>query len=270
MLWFPFAKINLGLAVLNKRADGFHAIESLMHPIKLYDILEIIENPNKDQDELMLSGLPLEIPPEKNLVWKALKLLRKQYNFPALKIQLHKQIPSGAGLGGGSSDAAHTLLGINQLFKLNIDKNTLGKLASEIGSDCPFFLKQKTQYAKGRGELLKDFKLNLKPQKLVLIIPEFSISTQTAYGKIVAESPKISPEEVLKKPIEEWKHLLKNDFEKSTFDEFPILSDVKEMLYKKGAIYASLSGSGSALFGLFQEEIELKLYPKMKMYWLNL
>lgn len=270
MLYFPFAKINLGLSVLSKRTDGFHAIESLLYPIKLHDILEIIENPSNDQDELILSGLPLDVPPEKNLVWKALQLLRKQYDFPPLKIQLHKQIPSGAGLGGGSSDAAYTLLAINQLFKLNISQSTLEKLASEIGSDCPFFLKQKAQYAKGRGELLEDFELKPQPQKLVLVIPEFSISTQTAYGKIVAETPQISPEEALKKPIEEWKHLLKNDFEKTTFGEFPILSDVKDMLYKKGAVYASLSGSGSAMFGLFQEEVELELFPKMKMYWLNL
>lgn len=270
MLWFPFAKINLGLAVLNKRADRFYAIESLLHPLKLYDILEIIENPNEQQDELKLSGLPLYISPEENLVWKSLQLLRKQYDFPPLKIHLHKQIPYGAGLGGGSSDAAHTLLGINQLFKLNIDKNILEKLALEVGSDCPFFLKQKAQYAKGRGELLEDFDLKLRPQKLLLVIPEFSISTQTAYGKIVAETPQILPHEALKKPIKEWKHLLKNDFEKTTFSEFPILSDVKEMLYQKGAVYASLSGSGSAMVGLFQKEVELELLPKMKIYWINL
>ena len=270
MLYFPFAKINLGLSIVNKRTDGFHTIESLLHPIKLYDILEIIENQNSDQDELILSGLPLDVPPEKNIVWKTLILLRNYYDFPPLKIQLHKQIPSGSGLGGGSSDAAHTLLGINQLFKLNIDKDTLEKLALEVGSDCPFFLKQKEQYVRGRGELLENYELNPKPNKLLLVIPEFSISSQTAYRKIIAKPPQISPRKALQKPIEEWKHVLKNDFEKTTFDEFPVLSDIKEMLYQKGAVYASLSGSGSTLFGLFQEEVDLELYPKTKMYWLNL
>lgn len=266
MLLFPHAKINLGLAVLEKRSDGFHSIESVLYPIKIFDILEIVES---DKDELFLSGALLESKREDNLVWKALQLMRKFYTFPSLKIHLHKQIPSGAGLGGGSSDAAHTLLGLDQLFKLNITKSTLIGLASKIGSDCPFFLKQKAQYAKGRGELLEDFDLKLRPQKLLLIIPEFSISTQTAYGKIVAETPEISPQEALKKPIEEWKYLLKNDFEKTTFNEFPILYDVKEMLYQKGAIYASLSGSGSSLFGLFSEKTSLNLPKKIHSCWLE-
>ncbi len=269
MLWFPFAKINLGLAVIEKRADGFHTIESLFYPIELCDILEIIENTEEKQDKLMLSGIPLEGSPKENLVWKALTLLRKEFNFPFVRIHLHKQIPAGSGLGGGSSDAAHTLLAIDQLFNLNIDKNTLRELALEIGSDCPFFLNKKVQYAKGKGEILKLFECNFDTLKLVLIIPDFSISTKNAYSNIIVKTLQILPEEALKKPIEEWKQLLKNDFEKVVFDEFPVLSDVKEMLYQKGAIYASLSGSGSALFGLFTKETSLNIADAYSNYWLN-
>ena len=266
MLWFPFAKINLGLTVVNKRSDGFHNIESLLSPIKLYDILEIIE---AEKDELFLSGLSLDIRPEENLAWKALLLLRKEFDFPFVKIHLHKQIPAGSGLGGGSSDAAHILLAINQLFKLNIDRNTLGKLASEIGSDCLFFLNKKTQYVKGKGEILEPFEQNLESLKLLLIIPDFSVSTQNAYAKIKAKSPILLPQEALQKPIKEWKRFLKNDFEKVVFNISPLLSEVKEMLYQKGAIYASLSGSGSAIFGLFFDEVSLELPEGYQSHWLD-
>ncbi|RLD38935.1 MAG: 4-(cytidine 5'-diphospho)-2-C-methyl-D-erythritol kinase [Bacteroidetes bacterium] len=268
MLWFPYAKINLGLAILNQRIDGYHNIESLLSPIKLYDILEIIENPNQNKDELKLTGFPLDISIEDNLVWKSVLILRKHYTFPSIKIHLHKQIPSGAGLGGGSSDAAHTLLAINRLFHLNINRNALIKLALEIGSDCPFFLIQKTQYAKGRGELLKPFKLNLNPLKLLLIIPDISISTKNTYDKATIKTHYNLPKDVLKKPIENWKQLLKNDFENIIFTDFPLLAEIKEKLYQKGAIYVSLSGSGSGIYAFFSEKIVIKLPEHYRYYWL--
>ena len=271
MLWFPFAKINLGLAVISKFPDGYHAIESLLYPIKLYDILEIIESPDNDikEDEITISGLSLDSPANENLVWKSLQLMRKHFGFPKVKIHLHKQIPSGAGLGGGSSDAAHTLSGINQLFKLNCGNVKLKEFAFEIGSDCPFFLNQNAQYAQGRGELLESYYLKLKPKKLLLIIPDFSISTQKAYGKIVAKTPKILPIKALESTIEKWKYSLINDFEKVIFEEFPMLADLKEKLYQNGAIYTSLSGSGSALYGLFSKEISIDLPKNYLSYWLN-
>jgi 4-diphosphocytidyl-2-C-methyl-D-erythritol kinase len=269
MLCFPFAKINLGLSVLKKRTDNFHNIESLLVPIKLYDILEIIENPEEKNDELMLSGIPLDCSPKKNLVWKVLQELRKSYDFPCLKIHLHKQIPVGSGLGGGSSDAAHALLAINQLFKLNIDKNTLEKLASKIGSDCPFFLNEKAQYVKGKGEIVDPFELKLHSTKLLLIIPDFSVSTSNAYAKIKVNPSLLSPKEALQKPIKEWKKHLKNDFENPIFNDFPLLKEVKERLYKNGAIYASLSGSGSALFGLFSDKVSLELPNDYQSHWLD-
>jgi len=271
MLWFPHAKINLGLAVLNKRKDGFHSIESLLHPIKLFDILEIIENQNSDnlEDELFLSGLSLDISTEENLVWKALQLLRKRFDFPSVKIHLHKQIPSGSGLGGGSSDAAHTLFAINQLFNLQISKNRLAELASEIGSDCPFFNENKSQYVKGRGELLESFELNQKPLKLFLVIPDFSVSTQRVYSKIKPKPNQKPPIEILKQPIKNWKTDLKNDFEEVVFKDFPLLSELKEELYRRAALYVSMSGSGSGIYALFSDEIKIQLPENYTSYWMN-
>jgi len=266
MLCFPQAKINLGLAVLEKRSDGYHSIESLMHSIALFDILEIAQG---KQDKLSVSGFPLNCSTEDNLVWKALILMRKHCGFPPVEMHLHKLIPSGAGLGGGSSDAAHTLLALKKMFKLDISKNKLRGLASELGSDCPFFLEAKAQYAKGRGELLESFSLNLEQQKLLLIIPDFSVSTQRAYSKVEAKQPQILPGQVLEMPIENWKPLLKNDFEKIIFDEFPFLKDLKETLYQKGAVYSSLSGSGPAMYALFKEKTEIELPDNYKHYWMD-
>jgi 4-diphosphocytidyl-2-C-methyl-D-erythritol kinase len=266
MLLFPHAKINLGLSVLEKHSDGFHSIESGLYPIKIFDILEIVES---DKDELFSSGALLESKLEDNLVWKALQLMRKFYTFPSLKIHLHKQIPSGAGLGGGSSDAAHTLLGVDQLFRLNITKSALAELASKIGSDCPFFLNAKAQYAIGKGEVLESLEIKLNNLKLVVVIPDFSVSTKIAYSKIIPKTPKVSPKEALQKSIEKWKEDLKNDFETSVFCEFPLLSDLKEMLYQSGAIYVSLSGSGSGMYALFSDKITLELPKNYTSFWLD-
>lgn len=266
MLLFPHAKINLGLAVLEKHSDGFHSIESVLYPIKIFDILEIVES---DKDELFLSGTLLESKREDNLVWKVLQLMRKFYTFPSLKIHLHKQIPSGAGLGGGSSDAAHTLLGLDQLFKLNVNESTLIGLASKIGSDCPFFLNTKAQYAMGKGEILEPLEIKLNNLKLVLVIPDFSISTKIAYSKITPKTPQVSPKEALQKPIENWKKLLKNDFEDVVLKAFPLLSELKEMLYQCGAIYVSLSGTGSGMYALFSDKITLEFPKDYKSFWLD-
>lgn len=271
MLCFPPAKINLGLAVHNKQSDGYHAIETLFHSIKLYDILEVVENTNSknDNDTLGLSGLILNSEIKDNLVWKALQVMRRHYQFPSIKMHLHKQIPFGAGLGGGSSDAAYTLLTINSLFKLDIDPGKLEEIALEIGSDCPFFIRSGIQYAKGRGEVLSPFKLALQNKKILIIIPNLSISTVWAYQNIKAKTCLIYPEEVLQKPIEDWKNSLKNDFEAIVFAEFPQLEKTKIYLYESGAIYASLSGSGSAIYGIFDEEKQIKLKPEYKTIWMD-
>lgn len=267
MICFPYAKINLGLSVLNKRSDGFHNIESLLHSIKLFDILEIIKS--HDEDKFTLTGFPLDISPEQNIVWKAIQLLRSHYDFPKVKIHLHKQIPSGAGLGGGSSDAVHSILAINRVFNLGINQEILSDLALEIGSDCPFFVNSRPQYASGRGEILEPFELDLKPLKLLLIIPDFSVSTEFAYSKIEIEKHNILPKHALNQPIEKWKQFLKNDFENVFFKEYHVMAHLKEQMYQDGALYASLSGSGSALYGLFPQEIEFDLPDNYIFYWLN-
>ncbi|MBN1650561.1 MAG: 4-(cytidine 5'-diphospho)-2-C-methyl-D-erythritol kinase [Bacteroidales bacterium] len=269
MLCFPFAKINLGLAVLNKRSDGFHSIESLLYPIQMYDILEIIEDKTSRVDEFSVSGLALDIAREDNLVWKALLFMRRHFDFPALKIHLHKQIPSASGLGGGSSDAAFTLKAINQLFQFAVDESTLKTYAAELGSDCPFFIHSFAQYARGRGELLEPFELKISSLKLLLIIPDFSVSTQEAYAKIKSNKKQTSPKEILNQPIENWKKHLKNDFEAVVFNDFPSLGAWKKELYRKGAIFVSLSGSGSAMFALFEKQIDLKPAGNYRFYWMN-
>lgn len=271
MLCFPPAKINLGLAVHNKQSDRYHDIETLFHSIKLYDILEVVENTNSknDDDTLSLSGLAIDSELRDNLVWKALLVMRIHYQFPSVKIHLHKQIPYGAGLGGGSSDAAYTLLTINHLFKLNIDPQKLEEIALEIGSDCPFFIRSGIQYAKGRGEILSPFKLTLEKKTLLIVIPNLPISTAWAYQNIKANTSLIRLNEALQRPIKTWKRDLKNDFESIVFAEFPELEEIKLNLYESGAIYASLSGSGSALFGIFDEKKQIRLKSEYKTIWMD-
>ncbi len=268
MLWFPKAKINLGLSVLNRRSDGYHAIETLLYPIPFSDILEIIPSPSSRnaKDKMSFSGLVLDIPLGENLVLKSLQLLRKHYVFPSVKIHLHKQIPFGAGLGGGSSDAASTLMGINRLFDLKIDPEELKELALTLGSDCPFFLKSIPQFARGRGELLEDFEWRHKAFYLYLFIPDFRISTQEAYQDIEIGKEPLSLEEALQKPIELWRELLVNDFEKTVFRKFPHLAVFKKQLYHAGADYVSLSGSGSAIYALFSKKTQFKIPANFKVY----
>jgi 4-diphosphocytidyl-2-C-methyl-D-erythritol kinase len=267
MLWFPKAKINIGLSVLNRRSDAYHAIETLLYPIPFHDMLEIISSSSaSSEDEMSSSGLKLDIPFDENLVWKSLQLLRKHYDFPSVKIHLHKQIPFGAGLGGGSSDAASTLMGLNRLFDLKIHTQELKELALTIGSDCPFFINPFPQLARGRGELLTPFEWKHKALFLVLFIPEFRISTREAYRNIEISDEYTAIEEILQKPIELWRELLVNDFEKTVFRKFPLLAELKTQLYQAGAEYASLSGSGSAIYALFSEKPKLKIPGNFAAY----
>lgn len=266
MILFPHAKINLGLNILTKRSDSYHNIESLFLPINLVDLLEFKES---NADRFTLSGLPLEGSFANNLVWKMVEQIRAQFAIPPLEIHLHKQIPFGAGLGGGSSDAAFMLRGINNYFRLNLNEEQLLKNALNIGSDCPFFLKSIAQFAQGRGEELSVFQNPIKDLKLLLITPNFSVSTPKAYADIKLNTEARDLKSTLKKPIQQWKKELKNDFEVSVFKEFPILDRLKKELYKAGAIYVSLSGSGSALYGLFTEQKPIDLKTKMPVYWLD-
>jgi 4-diphosphocytidyl-2-C-methyl-D-erythritol kinase len=258
MLLFPSAKINIGLNVISKRDDGFHNIESIFYPINFYDCLEIIENPNIEGDYVFYNhGLKIDGNPEDNLVVKAIKLVKQQIYVPKLEVHLLKNIAFGAGLGGGSADAASML---KYLFNTKAQNaKELESLAEKLGSDCVFFLHNKAMYAEGKGEILREIPLSLKLYTLLLIIPPIHISTKEAYSELrmVNEKLKIKNVKPLEKlnvkDISNWKGYVKNDFEDAVFPKYPVLAEIKENLYKIGAIYASMSGSGSAIYGIFEK-----------------
>jgi 4-diphosphocytidyl-2-C-methyl-D-erythritol kinase len=251
MLCFPHAKINLGLYVTGKRPDGFHNIQTLFYPIPYCDILEIVPT---DKPALYLSGKMIEGTNENNSCWKAYRLLQNEYNLPSVAIYLHKFIPTGAGLGGGSSDAAHTLLTLDRLFGLNLTKEQCLAYAAQLGSDCAFFTQTQPALAEGRGELLRPAKLSLDGYYLLLVLPEMHVSTAEAYAGISPKMPQYALEETISLPVTEWRDRLGNDFESHIFKQHPLLGEIKASLYKQGAVYAAMSGSGSTLFGLFTDE----------------
>lgn len=247
MILYPNAKINLGLRVLNKREDGFHDIETIMIPIPVYDILEFTESHSL---EWVSSGLP--IPNEgKSLVLKAYELLNSKFKMGPLRIHLRKQIPIGAGLGGGSSDAAFTLLGLNEWFHLGITKDELRTLASELGSDCAFFIENTPALATGRGEKLASLNMDLSRFHVVLCNPGIHISTAIAYSSIVPNPVSMNvSKDILEKETVWHKHFL-NDFERIMSEKHPLIGAGIMQLKQNGAFYAAMSGSGSSYFGLF-------------------
>ena len=251
MIVFPNAKVNLGLNIVSKRQDGYHNIETVFAPIPLKDTLEII--PTSRETSLHQSGSTQGINPEDNLCMKAYCLLKN--DFPEMgnvEMWLHKTIPSGAGLGGGSSDASYTLALLNRMFELSLSNEQLRKYAIQLGSDCPFFIENKPLFAEGKGEEFTEINLDTTDYYWVIIKPSFSISTPEAYAGVSPQNPKNSLTEIIKLPVPEWKHRLKNDFENSLFIRYPELNTIKETLYASGALYASLSGSGSAMFGIYR------------------
>lgn len=252
MLKFPNAKINLGLNITSKREDGYHDIESCFYPIPLKDALEIIPS-----EKLNFETTGLEIPgnSDDNLVLRAYELLKEDFAIAPIDIILHKNIPMGAGMGGGSANGASTLTLLNEYFKLQISKARLEAYALKLGSDCPFFIDNKPKLVSGRGELFENTKLDLSGYYLALVYPDIHISTAAAYSGVKPEKPEISVKEIIEKhPIEEWEELLKNDFESGVFNKYPILSDIKNKFYKNGAIYACMTGSGSTIFGIFKAQ----------------
>jgi 4-diphosphocytidyl-2-C-methyl-D-erythritol kinase len=257
MIIFPNAKINIGLDILRKRNDGFHDIETVFYPIPLKDALEIVEDPESDKILFEQTGLIIDSDKGDNLCEKAVSLLRKEHDISGLKIHLHKVIPMGAGLGGGSADASFTLKLTNELFDLKLDNNKLRNVASELGSDCPFFIENKPMIAEGRGEILEKIELSLKGYFLVLVHPAIHVSTPKAYGMITPSIPEQSLKERICQPIETWKDILKNDFEAPIFMEHPELKKIKNKLYDARAIYSAMTGSGSALYGIFSEKVDL-------------
>ena len=246
MIVYPNAKINLGLNVLRKREDEYHDISSVFYPVKeCVDILEIIKS-----EEFEFTNSGIEIPEGENLCEKAWKLLDTDFGIGNVKIHLHKQIPIGAGLGGGSADASFTLKYLNELFDLNLKNKELEKYALQLGADCPFFIDNTPKLVEGIGEKMTSIDLDLSNYEIRLVNPDIHISTKEAYSGIVPKNPVLSVEKIIELPIIEWKGQLKNDFEESIFLKHPELRELKDQLYKEGAVYASMSGSGSVIFSI--------------------
>lgn len=252
MVVFPNAKINIGLNILSKRDDGYHNIESCFYPIPFCDVLEILPS---DQLSFTSTGIPIPGAADSNLCLKAYQLLHNDFDIPPVQIHLHKIIPIGAGLGGGSADATFTLKALNQMFKLNLTDDKLEKYASQLGSDCPFFVKNKPVIAKGTGNIFEPIDFNISGMHLQLIYPDLHIGTKQAYAGVVPRDNNQNLMADLSKKKADWKTNIKNDFEKSVFEQFPEVEKVKQELYKNGALYASMTGSGSSVFGIFDKEV---------------
>ncbi len=254
MICFPSCKINLGLRITQKRADGFHALETVFFPISIKDALEIIIEPETSAAPITFtsSGLAINGDPSDNLCFKAYEILKKDYpTIPNIKMHLHKTIPMGAGLGGGSSDGAFTLVALNQLFNLQIPEQALLDYALQLGSDCPFFIINTPAFATGRGEILKPINVNLNGYSIVIVNPGIAISTKLAFSLITPKVPDTNMEAIICEPVTSWKEKLINDFEQPIFNSFPELANIKETLYQKGAVYASMTGTGSTVYGIF-------------------
>jgi len=264
LIVFPNCKINLGLHILGKRTDGYHNIETVFYPLPFFDVLEVIQSSNTDQlYELFLSGNTIEGEPENNLCVKAYFLLKKDFpQLPAVKIYLHKVIPSGAGLGGGSANGAFMLMLLNRKFNLNISEQQLLQYALSLGSDCPFFIINKPCFAQQRGEFLTPLKIDLSAYKIVLINPGIHVNTGWAFTQVTLSNPN-NINTAIVKPVNEWKACLTNDFELPVFEKYPEIKNIKNALYLSGALYASMSGSGSTVFGIFPKQtvINTEIFP---------
>jgi 4-diphosphocytidyl-2-C-methyl-D-erythritol kinase len=281
MIAFPNCKINLGLYITRKRADGFHDLETVFYPLPLKDAIEIIGRPVSAQGfplhegpgevELFMSGLPVQGAPADNLCVKAWHLLKKDFpQLPPIQLYLHKAIPMGAGLGGGSADAAFTLKLLNDKFRLGISREQLLDYSLQLGSDCPFFIINQPCIATGRGELLQTLPLNLSGWSFLLVYPEVHINTKWAFEQITPAGPATPVSEVIRQPVHTWKDTLVNGFEAPVCRQHPALRSIKESLYAAGAVYASMTGSGSSFYGIFPKgKVPAVLFPAYKSFVLN-
>ena len=263
MIVFPNCKINLGLNILRKRSDGYHDLETVFYPIRLTDILEISEYKPTEQSSKIpftTSGYSLPGIPASNICIKAYKLIKKDFpRLPFIQMHLHKSVPLGAGLGGGSADAAFTLQLLNEKFELNLTAQQLMKYAAELGSDCPFFILNKPCFATGRGELLEEINFDLTAYKFIIVNPGIHINTGDAFVKLNPAMPPQSIKNIITTPVKNWKNELFNDFEKVVFKQYREIADIKDTLYNAGATYASMSGSGSTVYAIFQKDKKITL-----------
>lgn len=254
MILFPPAKVNLGLNVLYKRSDGYHEIDSCMMAIPVFDVLEIIP---KEEFSFRQTGLTVDGNLEDNLCLKAFRLFQKTYGIGNVFMHLRKEIPMGAGLGGGSADAAYVLMGLNEIFQVGVSDADLEELAAQLGSDCPFFIKNVPQITKGRGEILKPIDVDVDGYSLKVVNPGIHVGTREAYAGIEYRNEPLPVAKILSLPLTEWKDSLYNDFETSIFKIHSSLAQIKQTLYDEGAIYASMSGSGSTIFAIYDRPVGL-------------
>lgn len=256
MISFPNCKINIGLNIVSKRSDGYHDIETVFYPLALCDALEVLPaGINCSKDEFSVEGIKLEGDPEQNLCMKALRLMQKEISLPFLKIVLMKKIPVGAGLGGGSSDAAFTLKMLNSFKGAGLSDEHLIKMTSVLGSDCAFFIANKPVFAIEKGDKMSSISLHLEGLTIVIVKPPIFVSTAYAYSVISPTKPAHSLRELIQLPVAEWRDVVKNDFEDPIFSHYPEIAAIKKRMYEMGALYASMSGSGSSVFGIFNGSV---------------
>ena len=271
MILFPFAKINIGLNVVERRPDGYHNLETVFYPVPIHDALELVpmdkDFPSEADCDIKVTGIPVEGDDCDNIVVRAYRLLKADYpeQLPRLHIHLHKGIPTQAGMGGGSSDCASMIVALNSMCHLQLDVSTMQAYAMRLGADCPFFIEGRAAYAEGIGEKLRPISLSLDGLWLAVIRPNISVSTREAFSLITPKHPTTNCLEIVSsQPVENWRDCLNNDFEDSVFAHHPEIGAIKEQLYQAGAVYASMSGSGSAVYGLFKKAVDLSnLFPGM-------
>ena len=254
MICFPNCKINLGLNIVEKRNDGFHNIESIFYPVPLNDILEIVKS---EKIVFTMSGNKIQGPADSNLCIKAYRLLQEKYELPPINIHLHKVIPTGAGLGGGSSNAAFMIKLINSYFSLNMSIAQMQETARNIGSDCAFFIENKPVLATQKGDTFKDCQIDLTNYHIMLVKPNIHVSTPEAYSLITPKKTTFPLTKIQNTSMNEWKECINNDFEKVIFEKHPEIKKIKERLYEMGAIYSSMSGSGSCVYGIFDKTVPI-------------
>lgn len=257
MITFPNAKINLGLNIIEKRPDGYHNLETIFYPIHLQDALEVTRREQNDAPyTLHVKGTAIEGKPEDNLVVRAYELLKKDHDIPPVDIHLFKHIPTGAGLGGGSSDCAFMIKLLNEKFRLALSLEEMEDYAARLGADCAFFIRNQPVFATGIGNIFEPVRLSLSGYYLVLVRPDIFVSTRDAFAHITPRRPEVSLKDIICQPVETWKDSMKNDFEDGVFQKYPEIAAIKDELYDLGAVYASMSGSGSSVYGIFRQPVE--------------
>jgi len=266
MIVFPNAKINIGLNVVARRPDGFRNLESCFYPVQWQDALEVVPATEK---QFTLSGIPVPGGGETNLCHLAYNLLGRDFDLPPVNMHLHKNIPIGAGLGGGSADAAFALRLYNDLFQLNLSPEALEDYARRLGSDCAFFIRNKPVFARERGDVFEPINLDLSGYYGVIVYPDIHITTAEAYSLVKIEQPEYSLQDALAQDISTWRDKVHNSFEDALFPKYPVLAQIKDFLYNQGAVYAAMTGSGSAIYGLFRTEVRFKewAFPAAYQLW---